>query len=213
MIVHNMEQRSDEWYAVRSGKFTASNFKQLITPKGSISIAGAKTFAYSVAAERYASGPVNEFIGNEWTRRGTELEEDAKSLYTLTTNEPIVSVGFIECDDLPAGCSPDGMVGDDGMVEYKCLKSENHIKALIHIVKENTCPPDYHSQVQGNLWITGRQWIDLVFYHPELPFHVMRVYPDLEIHKMLAAALRSADEVCCEAVSILTQFPIPKENK
>src|SRR3546814_2809936 len=75
------------------------------------------------------------------------------------------------------GCSPDGLVGDDGMVEVKCLKAENHIKAILYHASKGHCPPDYVQQTQGQLLICERQWCDLVFYHPDLPLLAIRQEP------------------------------------
>lgn len=189
MKVHDCEQRSDEWYELRLGLPTASNFNSLITPTGKVSTAGALTYAASLAAETYAKERLDVFEGNDWTERGREIEDQARDLYSLLTNEQITTPGFVTTDDGQYGCSPDGLIGSDGMMEIKCLKAENHVKCLAHIAEHNTCPKDYMSQVQGQLLVADRDWCDVTFFHPQLPFKVVRQHRDWKRIDALKEAL------------------------
>lgn len=177
MIIHDIEQRSPEWYALRAGMPTASEFSKIVTSKGEPSKSAA-VYATRLAGELFAGKPLDAWEGNAWTERGRELEEQAISLYEFANDVSVTPVGFVTNDPNTAGCSPDGFVGDDGMVEVKCLKAENHIKAILYYQKNNDCPTDYRAQTQGQMMICGREWCDLIFYHPELPLLTIRRTPD-----------------------------------
>jgi len=191
MIAHDCEQRSEEWYALRTGIPTASEFSKLVTSKGEPSKSAA-TYAITLAAEAYADKPeIDAWEGSVFTDRGRELEEKAIALYEFMRGVTVERVGFVTDDKSEVGCSPDGLVNDDGMVEIKCLKAENHIKAILYHKKNGRCPPDYVQQTQGGMMICGRQWCDLVFFHPDLPPLVIRQTPDAELQKALGEQLES----------------------
>ena len=173
MKIHDVEQRSPEWYALRAGKPTASEFSKIVTSKGEPS-KQADGYAITLAVELYAGKPVDAWEGNAWTERGREMEEEALRLYSFAHGAEVVPVGFVTDDAETMGCSPDGLVGDAGMVETKCLKAENHAKAIVYYQKHGHCPPDYVQQTQGQLLIAERQWCDLVFYHDALPLLTIR---------------------------------------
>lgn len=188
MIVHNIEQRSPEWYELRKGIPTASEFSQLVTPTGRPS-KSAITYARFLAAEMFIGRPLDMWTGNAWTDRGREMEGQALSLYEFTHDVETHKVGFITNDDQTAGCSPDALLGDDGMLEIKCLKAEHHIGAIMHQKEHGACPPDYVPQTQGQLLLCERKWCDLVFYHPELPILSIRQTARPEIAAVLAAQI------------------------
>ena len=184
MIIHDVIQGTEEWHALRAGKPTASNFSMLITSTGEPSKSMAN-YAITLAAEKYAGKPVDAFSGNGYTDRGTLLEPDAKSSYAFARDAEVVSAGFITDDNEKYGCSPDGLIGTDGMTETKCLKAENHVKAILYYQKNKKCPPDYVQQTQGQMFICERAWCDLVFYHPDLPLLIIRQERDDKLIKAL----------------------------
>ncbi|MFQ5622418.1 MAG: lambda exonuclease family protein [Paracoccaceae bacterium] len=173
MILHAVEQRSEEWYALRLGKPTASEFSKIVTSKGEPS-KSASTYAITLAIELYAGKTPDAWEGNTWTERGRELEDEAIARYEFDRDVEITKTGFVTDDDRTMGCSPDGLVGSFGLIEVKCLKAENHVRALMR----KDCPPDYIAQVQGQMMICKRDWCDLVFHHPELPMAVKRQHRD-----------------------------------
>ncbi len=191
MKVHNVEQRSPEWYALRLGIPTASEFGSFFTAKKREPSAQLKTYALTLAAEKFAGERLDAFQGNGWTERGRELEEKARQLYEFANDVSIMPTGFITDDAGTRGCSPDGLVGDDGMVEFKCLKAEHHIQAILHHRQHGTCPPDYIDQTQGQIMIGERKWCDLVFYHPSLPLLVIRQKADHDWHGALKGAVKA----------------------
>jgi len=180
MIVHDIPQRSDEWYRLRAGMPTASEFSSIVTSTGAESKSRQK-YAYQLAAEKYAMGTCGTWGGNVHLERGRFLEEDALRAYAFVEGVEVVPCGFVTDDDVTHGCSPDGLVGNDGMAEVKCLKAENHISTLLYWRKNGRCPTDYVQQTQGQMMICGRSWCDLIFYHPNLPMFVIRQTPDAEV--------------------------------
>lgn len=197
MIIHDIEQGSDEWYSLRAGIPTASEFSKLITSKGEPS-KSMTTYAMTLAAEKYAGRPLGSFEGNEWTDRGKELEEPAKSAYSFITGLEGEDIGFVTDDNKEHGCSPDWLVGE-GLAEFKCLKTENHVKAMLYYKKHGRCPTDYVQQTQGQMFVTGKDWCDLVFYHPSLPLVVIRQTPDKVVLdgliKQLEAVKKERDSI------------------
>ena len=154
MIIHDCVQCSDEWLRLRAGMPTASNFKKVATSTGTIS-KQLPAYANLLAGERFAGKPLDGFEGNKWTDRGGELEPDARDVYSFLSGNHVEQVGFVTDDDGMdgIGCSPDGLVGGDGLVEFKCLKAENHIAAAAYIKKHNKPPSDYVAQTQGQMYI------------------------------------------------------------
>ena len=199
MKIHDCEQRSTEWYVLRAGKPTASAFSRVITGKGEPSKSAAE-YAITLAGEMYAGKPLDTFGGTQWTERGREMETLAASAYEFTNDVTIDPAGFVTDDDERYGCSPDGLVGGDGMIEIKCLKAENHIHSLIRHRKDGSADPKYIQQTQGQMWICKRAWCDLVFYHPDLPTLTIRQIPDRTIQDALA---RHLDAVILERDEVL----------
>lgn len=190
MIIHDVAQRSPEWYALRTGIPTASEFSKIITSTGEPS-KQASTYAMTLAAELYAGKPIDAWEGNAYTERGRELEGQALDYYAFVNGVTVQTVGFVTDEELGAGCSPDGLVGDDGMVEVKCLKAENHIKAILYHKKHGRCPTDYVQQTQGQLMICDRDWCDLLFYHGMLPSIVIRQERNPKIHDALRDGIKT----------------------
>ena len=175
-IIHDVEQKSPEWHNLRMGRPTASSFDKLITTTGkpSKSLSG---YAIHLAAELYIGRPVHMWAGNAWSERGKELEDHAVRLYEFATDADVRKVGFVTTDDGAVGASPDGLIGDDGMIEVKCLSVDNHIAAILHYKETGTAPADYIQQTQGQMMICERAWCDLVFYSPDLPLLTIRQTP------------------------------------
>jgi hypothetical protein len=198
MKIHPCAQRSPEWFALRAGRPTASEFSKLVTSTGEISKTLA-TYALTLAGEMFAGKPLDGIEPTQWMERGQEMEAEAIRCYQFQCDADVDPVGFVTDDELRMGCSPDGLVGSDGGVEVKCLKASNHIGAILYHQKHGRCPPDYIQQVQGSLMITGRKFWDTVFYHPDLPLLVIRQVPDIKLHACLLNAitlvLTSRDEV------------------
>lgn len=183
MIILPGEQGSQEWIDHRLGRPTASAFKRVVTSTGRLSKQREKYVA-ELLAEWVTGDPWVQFE-TEWTERGKELEPEARRAYGFLRDVDPVSVGFCLHDSGVAGCSPDGLVGEPGLLELKCPGAPRHIYYLAH----QEVPSDYVAQVQGQIWVTGREWCDFMSYHPGLPPFLIRVAPDPTYQKALSLYL------------------------
>jgi putative phage-type endonuclease len=179
-IIESMEQGSQEWLDLRLGKVTASKFKDVMTNgRGSNPSATAKTYMIKLVAEILRGEPL-PFFENDAMKWGTETEPQARAMYELKNDVEVKEVAFVELNEF-VGVSPDGLVGDDGLLEIKCPNTETQIKRFLD---DAGLPGDYEAQVQGQLWVTGRQWCDFVSFDPridvEASYIQTRVYRDEE---------------------------------
>lgn len=185
MKIVECEQNSLEWLVLRAGKPTASEFSQLLTPKFEIRTGEMpKTFLARKLAEAWIDGPLpgHQSIDMEI---GKILEDEAKPKYTLEYGDEITNVGFITTDDGRIGCSPDGLIGDDGGIEIKCPLAETHVKYLL----AGKVPDDYITQVHGALYVTGRPWWRFMSYRRRFPTLMVQVNRDPEIIEAIHEAL------------------------
>jgi putative phage-type endonuclease len=178
MILETDTQRSEDWYAARLGKATASRFKDAIAALKSGAPAQAqRDYLTELVVERLTQQPIQRFQ-NAAMAWGTEQEPAARAAYERATGRIVEETGFVAHDTLLAGCSPDGLVDWDGLIEIKCpWNTANHIETLL-----NGMPSDHIPQVQGQMWITGREWCDFVSFDPRMPealqLHVQRIQRD-----------------------------------
>lgn len=173
-VLLDVEQRSDEWLKLRCGVATASCFDRIITPATGKASASAVAYRRELLAEWITGQPVS-VKESGWMQRGTEMEPEARAFYEFESDAQVTEAGFVFLDERRLiGCSPDGLVGDDGLVEIKCPSPGVHVSYLI----DAKMPTAYIPQVQGALWVTGRQWCDFVSYHPEIEPLVVRVNRD-----------------------------------
>ena len=185
MKIISAEQYTDEWYQARLGVPSASCFDDIITATGKPS-KSAEKYLFKLAGEK-VSGKAEETYQNEAMKRGTLLEDEARQLYQIITDTTVEKVGFCIHDEINSGASPDGLVGDDGLIEIKCPSISVHVEYLLN----NELPSKYYQQTQGQLFITGRKWNDFVSFYPGLKPLIVRVYPDKEFHAALEAELKS----------------------
>ncbi len=177
MILETATQRTEDWYAARIGKATASRFKDAIAVLKSGDPAQAqRDYRTELVVERLTGQRVQKFVtaAMQWG----DHEPEARTAYERMTRMHVEETGFIAHDTLLAGCSPDGLVDWDGLIEIKCpYNSANHIETLL-----NGMPDEHRAQVQGQMWITGRQWCDFVSFDPRMPvelqLHVQRIQRD-----------------------------------
>lgn len=181
MTVFDVQQRSPEWYELRRGIPTASEFHRILTATGERS-RQREEYLCELIAERL--GAVTNGFSNQWTERGVELENIARLAYSIETGYEVTPVGFVLADG-GYGASPDGFVGEEGLLEIKCLKPANHIRVLFDAPPEKFSP-----QIQGQLLVCERAWLDLFFFCPELPPRLIRVDRDEQYIALLAAELK-----------------------
>jgi len=168
---------------------TASRFKDAIAQGRSGGLGKtAENYAYEIVGELLTNEPADTYTNAamEW---GTEQEPYAKLAYEEHTLNKIHVVGFLEKEEMLGG-SPDGLIGKDGMIETKCPSSHIHARNL----HNKKAPGEYIPQIQGLLWITGREWCDFVSYRPKCNLMIVRVDKDKEYINELVDKLREFRE-------------------
>lgn len=184
MKIIDVEQGSLAWIAARIGIPTSSAFDRLITPaKGEPSKSQPKYMA-KLLAEWYLNVSLDEYV-SEFMQRGKEMEASAAAFYEFDTDRTTTQVGFVTDDRGRVGASPDRFVGDDGLLEIKCPSAEVHTDYLLNGGVADT----YWCQLQGQLWLCERQWVDILSFHPALPKKVIRVPRDDEFIVKLSIIL------------------------
>jgi len=178
MIIIDCDQLSPEWFAVKAGIPSASRFGSIITPMGKRS--NSPAYMRDLLAE-WLSGKKLDDYQSGFMQRGIESEKEAHIWYEFQREVELQHVGFIMTDDKLAGCSPDGLIGINGGLEGKAPGHRKHMETLI----TQKIPPEYIPQIQGNLYITGREWWDFLSYHPDLPPFLVRVKRDEDYIKKL----------------------------
>ena len=168
MLIDNAPQLSEEWFAARCGVVTASNFSKIVTATGKASTS-ASGYMNQLLADWLVGKQVDAMEANGWMIRGTELEPEARELYTFVSGNEVEEIGLCYLDeDKLIGASPDGLIDTDGLLEIKCPKAATVVEYML-----SGFPSAYKQQVQGQLWVTGRKWCDFFVYHPDLkPFQI-----------------------------------------
>ena len=192
MIILPHEQRSEEWFAARLGLPTASQFGRIITATGKKS-AQFDGYANQLIAERI-TGEITQVIITEAMQRGTDLEPQARAWYELATGETVVEVGLCLHDNINCGASPDGLIGDHGLLEIKCPMA----KTMVEYLRDGVLPSAYVPQVQGQLWITDREWCDFLAWHPAMKPLTVKVERDPKYIEKLAELVSALDDVITE---------------
>lgn len=190
MQIINCEQGSFEWLLARCGKFTATDASEVKTAGK-----GLETLSCEKAAE-IKSGKPEIITASPAMLRGKELEPLARACYCESTGQEVKEVGFVVLDDF-TGCSPDGLVGEDGLIEIKCKTQAHHFFA----VANRWIDPKHYAQMQFQLLVTGRKWCDYVLYNPDFEEHPMWVCPvkrDEEFISRLEAGLQKGRELIKE---------------
>jgi putative phage-type endonuclease len=183
---HDIEQGSDDWHALRRGVVTASTISKLLTGSGKpANNDTSRAQLLQLLAERITGESEPSFYGDDMAR-GHLLEPFARDIYA-EYRAPVQECGFVttDFDGTVIGYSPDGLVGDDGLIEIKSPRQKNHLRSLF----SGEVPSEYVPQVQTGLAVTGRAWCDYISYAPGLPLFVHRCQRDkLLIAKLIVAA-------------------------
>ena len=199
MITLECEQLSEAWFTARAGIPTASCFDKILKADGEPS-KSAPDYLCQLAGE-VRLGKKETGFSNKATDHGTEAESDAVRFYEFINRVKVERVGFCYRDEQRKyGCSPDGLVGNDGLIEVKCPeKIHVHVRYLL----DGKFPAIFHRQVQGNIFVTGREWCDFMSYYEGLPPFIIRVYPDKQFHKKLEKEL---DKFCYVLAAIIKEL-------
>lgn len=163
--VHMMEQRSPEWHAHRVGRVTASRIADVMAQTKTGPGAARKNYMADLIAERL-TGERREGFSNSAMQWGTEIEPQARAMYEFVTDLAVAEVGFIDHPAIAmAGCSPDGLIGTDGMIEIKCPNTATHLETLL----TGNIEGKYLKQMQFQMACADREWCDFVSFDPRLP--------------------------------------------
>jgi len=184
-----MEQRSNEWFAARLGKVTASRVADVIAKTKTGYSTSRENYMAQLVCERM-TGTQGESYNNAAMQWGTDQEPLARAAYEAAKNVLVDEVGFvIHPTIVNAGASPDGLVGDDGLIEIKCPNTATHIETVL----SGKVPSKYIPQMQWQMACTGRKWCDFVSFDPRMPeglqLFIQRVDFDAEYVKMLEAEI------------------------
>lgn len=169
----NSQQRSPEWFRERLGKVTASRVHAIFVGKNE-----ANSYAAELVRERITGERTSSYVSNAmiW---GIDTEPAARTAYQRITGSIVSDVGFVTHPELSqAGASPDGLVGNDGLIEIKCPSTNVHL----HTIRHRAVPKKYYTQIQWQLACSGRVWADFVSFDPRVShgqqLYIQRVFRD-----------------------------------
>ncbi len=190
-------QGSDDWLALRRGLITASEMSLLLTP--TLKVASndkSRAHVYELLAQRISGYTEPHYIGSDMLR-GQEDEILARALYAEKI-APVQECGFVTNDEwgFTLGYSPDGLVGDDGLIECKSRRQKYQVQTIIENIGDDrgeTIPNDFTLQSQTGLLVTRRKWLDFTSYSGGLPMAVIRVYPHEVVQAAIVEAARSTE--------------------
>jgi len=188
-MIEMMEQGTEEWFTIRIGKVTASRVADVIAKTKTGYSATRDNYMAQLICERL-TGLKGESFTNAAMQHGTDTEPLARAAYEALKDVLVDEVGFVPHPTIEmAGASPDGLVGDDGLLEIKCPNTATHIETLISKV----VPGKYNTQMQFQMACTGRQWCDFVSFDNRLPemfqMFVTRVQRDEVFIRLIEAEI------------------------
>lgn len=196
MKVITADQGSPEWFAARCGVPSGSRFADIMAQGKSGAPSATRASYLSDLAFEAATGIKTEFAATAAMQHGVAMEPLARAAYEARTGEFVDEIGFCLHDYINCGVSPDGLVGKNGMTEFKCPQPKTHAEYM----RRKDAPPAYKWQQQGQLWVCEREWNDFVSYLPTAPENcrliVRRVYRDEAAIKSLESeVIRFVDEL------------------
>lgn len=198
----DVEQGSDQWFALRAGIVTASELKSVLA-KGEGKVR--KSYMLRLAGERITGVPA-ETYENHHMIRGREMEAEARNLYAFVSDAPIERVGFIRNGEV--GCSPDSLVNDNAMLEIKTKIPS----LLIEAIMRDDMPPEFRAQCQGSLWIAERERIAIVCYWPGMPMFVHHATRDEDYIRNLAQEVDRFNAELAEIVEKVRRYGTPPSS-
>lgn len=193
-----MEQGSPEWLALRVGKITGSRFKAVMDLNKRTGLPNKpRRELVRILRDELRTGFPEPFVTNEYMEHGTRCEPLALAAYQFMTGAEVHHAAFLQHPTIPyVGYSPDGMIGDDGLLECKCPALEpRHTRTVI----SQRVPDDYMAQCLGGLWVTGRKYVDFVSYFPSVSVEIVRLYRDDDFINRLERECQNVWEEVCES--------------
>lgn len=203
-IHDDVAQGSDQWLELRRGIVTASTVGQLLTATGRpASNDTSRRLTLTLVAERI-TGEIEPVWINDDMQRGHDVEPIARNLYaTKFADEPVTETGFMVRDDwgFRLGFSPDGLVGDNGLLEIKAPRAKGHIATIL----ADQMPAHHMAQVQAGMLVSGRDWCDFVSYRGGLPPYVKRIHADAKWAEAIVDAVSAFEQ---RAEEMTTNFDV-----
>lgn len=187
MIQIECPQGSEAWHAARCGVASASRFAAIMATIKSGEAAERRNYRTDLVVERLTGRPLDAFTSTAM-KQGIEREPLARLAYEAETGRSVHEVGFCRHDEIDAGASPDGLIGENGGLEIKCPERTAHLRYL----QQEAEPPEYTWQIQGGLWITGREWWDFVSYNPDFPEHLQLIVRRIRRNELAIKSLAVA---------------------
>jgi putative phage-type endonuclease len=183
----DIEQGTDEWFAIRCGKVTASRVADVIATTKSGYSASRANYEAQLICEILTGKPAESFT-NAAMQWGTETEPLARAQYELKTGNMVNQIGFVVHPMIEqAGASPDGLIGEDGCIEIKCPNTSTHLDTLL----SQKVPSKYITQMTWQMVSTGRKWCDFVSYDPRLPENLQLYIERIELDEDYAKKLQN----------------------
>ena len=183
----DIEQGTDEWFAIRCGKVTASRVADVIATTKSGYSASRANYEAQLICEILTGKPAESY-SNAAMQWGTETEPLARAQYELKTGNMVNQVGFVVHPIIEqAGASPDGLIGEDGCIEIKCPNTSTHLDTLL----SQKVPSKYITQMTWQMVCAGRKWCDFVSYDPRLPENLQLFIERIELDEDYAKKLQN----------------------
>ena len=198
-ILPDLEQGTDEWHDQRRGIVTASVVGRLLTSTGKVANNDtSRTLTAQLVAERITGWTDPVFVSDDMLR-GHEDEPRAVAAYEERTGVTVETVGFMVRDDwsFSIGYSPDGLVGDDGLIEVKSRRAKKQLQTIL----EDQVPLENMAQIQCGLLVSGREWCDYVSFTGGMPLYVTRVFPDPEFFEVIVDAVTTFEATAAQMVA------------
>lgn len=195
MQIIKVEQKSDEWFALRNKYPLTASEAQAIGNQGK----GLQTLVWEKLAERYSNGDKERYT-NKDLDRGIELEPLARDMYELQTGNKVEEIGFVINEEVSkvGGVSPDGRIAkQNGGVEIKCFEDKKHFKNIVNGLEIES---QYIWQMQMQMLFTGWEFVDFVTYNPNFKQSLLieRVLPDKEMQEKIREGLKKGEELIKE---------------
>ena len=175
MNIVDCNQGDSAWFQCRLGVVTSSRVADIVAKRKRVKdgvkpeeLACRRDMRYELLLENLTGKPTEHYV-SRWMKEGKEKEPIARVEYELFADTSVEQVGFVYHDRIKmAGCSPDGLVGDSGLIEIKCPALNTHLEYLI----ADAIPEEYQPQMLWQMACTDRQWCDFVSFHPDMPEHL-----------------------------------------
>lgn len=206
-IYYDIKQGTDEWHKLKELKLSASHATAIMANG-----AGLKSLVEELITDYYSSDNYSEFtnkLDNKHINRGNEYEEKARAIYELETGNKVTQVGFVELDEY-VGVSPDGLVGDDGLIEIKSPANKEFMRLAI----TGKIDSNHKNQMQMQMYVTGRKWCDYFVFNPnyEPCFIRKRVYADMDEFSRLIVGLEHGRKLIRDIKNVTDKMFVKQER-